>query len=92
MMKRETFVISTIYVPVKRRAMLDSSKVQEIAASSRSAKPDSAAGRRPFRPSGRAASFGGVQATRRGNDRRICRAGPPALTTRWVLGNRSCGP
>src|SRR5262249_46658953 len=47
----------------------------------RPAKPDSgAAGRRTFRPSGRAASFGGVQATRRGNHRRICRAGPPALT------------
>src|SRR5262245_31558023 len=30
--------------------------------------------------SGRAASFGGVQATRRGNHRRICRSGPPALT------------
>jgi ParB-like chromosome segregation protein Spo0J len=31
MMKRETFAIDTIYVPVKRRAMLDPKKVQEIA-------------------------------------------------------------
>jgi len=33
MMKRETFAITTIYVPVKRRAMLDPKKVQEIAES-----------------------------------------------------------
>ena len=33
MMKRETFAIPTIYVPVKRRAMLDPKKVQEIAES-----------------------------------------------------------
>ena len=33
MMKRETFAIATIYVPVKRRAMLDAEKVQEIAES-----------------------------------------------------------
>ena len=33
MMKRETFAIATIYVPVKRRAMLDPKKVQEIAES-----------------------------------------------------------
>jgi sulfiredoxin len=32
-MKRETFAIATIYVPVKRRTMLDSKKVQEIAES-----------------------------------------------------------
>src|SRR5215831_18352109 len=31
MMKRETFAIATIYVPVKRRAMLDPKKVQEVA-------------------------------------------------------------
>ena len=33
MMKRETFAIAMIYVPVKRRAMLDPKKVQEIAES-----------------------------------------------------------
>ena len=33
MMKRETFAIATIYVPVKRRAMLDPKKAQEIAES-----------------------------------------------------------
>ena len=33
MMKRETFAIPTIYVLVKRRAMLDPNKVQEIAES-----------------------------------------------------------
>ena len=33
MMKRETFAIPTIYVPVKRRAMLDPKKVQKIAES-----------------------------------------------------------
>ena len=33
MMKRETFAIATIYVPVKRRAMLDAKKVQKIAES-----------------------------------------------------------
>ena len=33
MMKRETFAIATISVPVKRRAMLDAKKVQEIAES-----------------------------------------------------------
>ena len=33
MMKRETFAIATIYVPVKRRAMLDPKKVQGIAES-----------------------------------------------------------
>ena len=44
-----------------------------------------ATGRRTFRPSGRAASSGGVQATGRGNHRRIRRAGPPALTTPRIL-------
>ena len=33
MMKRETFAIATIYVPVKRRATLDPKKTQEIAES-----------------------------------------------------------
>jgi ParB-like chromosome segregation protein Spo0J len=33
MMKRETFTIATIYVPGKRRAMLDPAKAQELAAS-----------------------------------------------------------
>ncbi|HYY38437.1 MAG TPA: ParB N-terminal domain-containing protein [Xanthobacteraceae bacterium] len=33
MMKRETFAIADIYVPVKRRATLDPRKVQEIAES-----------------------------------------------------------
>ena len=33
MMKRETFTIANIYVPVKRRAELDPNKVQEIAES-----------------------------------------------------------
>jgi sulfiredoxin len=33
MMKRETFPIADIYVPVKRRAEIDSQKVQEIAES-----------------------------------------------------------
>ena len=33
MMKRETFAIANIYVPVKRRATLDPKKVQEIAES-----------------------------------------------------------
>jgi len=33
MMKRETFAIANIYVPVKRRATLDSKKAQEIAES-----------------------------------------------------------
>ena len=33
MMKRETFAIATIYVPVKRRATLDPKKAQEIAES-----------------------------------------------------------
>jgi ParB-like chromosome segregation protein Spo0J len=33
MMKRETFDIANIYVPVKRRAELDAKKVQEIAES-----------------------------------------------------------
>ena len=33
MMKRETFAIANIYVPVKRRAMLDPKKAQEIAES-----------------------------------------------------------
>jgi sulfiredoxin len=33
MMKRQTFAIATIYVPVKRRAMLHPKKVQEIAES-----------------------------------------------------------
>jgi sulfiredoxin len=33
MMKRETFAIANIYVPVKRRATLDPGKVQEIAES-----------------------------------------------------------
>jgi hypothetical protein len=31
MMKRETFAIASIYVPVKRRATLDPKKAQEIA-------------------------------------------------------------
>jgi sulfiredoxin len=33
MMKRETFAVATIYVPVKRRATLDQKRVDEIAAS-----------------------------------------------------------
>jgi sulfiredoxin len=33
MMKRETFAIASIYVPVKRRATLDPRKAQEIAES-----------------------------------------------------------
>jgi sulfiredoxin len=33
MMKRETFPIADIYVPVKRRAEIDSQKVHEIAES-----------------------------------------------------------
>jgi hypothetical protein len=33
MMKRETFAIANIYVPVKRRATLDPKKAQEIAES-----------------------------------------------------------
>ena len=33
MMKRETFAIANIYVPVKRRAMLDPKKAQAIAES-----------------------------------------------------------
>jgi ParB-like chromosome segregation protein Spo0J len=33
MMKRETFEIARIYVPVKRRASLEQGKVEEIAAS-----------------------------------------------------------
>ena len=33
MMKRETFAIADIYVPVKRRATLDPRKAQEIAES-----------------------------------------------------------
>jgi sulfiredoxin len=33
MMKRETFTIANIYVPVKRRATLDPKKAQEIAES-----------------------------------------------------------
>jgi len=33
MMKRETFAIATIYVPMKRRATLDPKKAQEIAES-----------------------------------------------------------
>jgi ParB-like chromosome segregation protein Spo0J len=33
MMKRETFTIANIYVPVKRRATLDPMKAQEIAES-----------------------------------------------------------
>jgi hypothetical protein len=33
MMKRETFAIATIYLPVKRRATLDPKKAQEIAES-----------------------------------------------------------
>jgi sulfiredoxin len=33
MMKRETFAIANIYVPAKRRAMLDPRKAQEIAES-----------------------------------------------------------
>ena len=33
MMKRESFPIANIYVPVKRRAELDPNKVQEIAES-----------------------------------------------------------
>jgi sulfiredoxin len=33
MMKREAFPIADIYVPVKRRAEIDSQKVQEIAES-----------------------------------------------------------
>ena len=33
MMKRETFVIADIYVPVKRRATLERKRVDEIAAS-----------------------------------------------------------
>lgn len=33
MMKRETFPIADIYVPVKRRATLQAERVQEIAAS-----------------------------------------------------------
>jgi sulfiredoxin len=33
MMKRETFDVANIYVPVKRRETLDSEKVQDIATS-----------------------------------------------------------
>lgn len=33
MMKRETFAVADIYVPVKRRAALDQKRVDEIAAS-----------------------------------------------------------
>jgi ParB/RepB/Spo0J family partition protein len=33
MMKRESFEIASIYVPVKRRATLEQGKVEEIAAS-----------------------------------------------------------
>jgi sulfiredoxin len=33
MMKRETFAIETIYVPVKRRSTLDPKRVEEIAQS-----------------------------------------------------------
>ncbi len=33
MMKRETFAIASIYVPVKRRATLDPKRVDEIATS-----------------------------------------------------------
>jgi hypothetical protein len=76
MMKRETFAIANIYVPVKRRATLDPKKAQEIAESILQVGLQSPT----FRPGGGAASFGGVQATGRGNHRRIRRAGPPALT------------
>jgi ParB-like chromosome segregation protein Spo0J len=33
MMKRETFAVADIYVPIKRRAALDQTRVGEIAAS-----------------------------------------------------------
>ena len=33
MMKRETFAISDIYVPIKRRGMIEQKRVDEIAAS-----------------------------------------------------------
>jgi hypothetical protein len=68
MMKRETFAIATIYVPVKRHAMLDPKKVQEIAESILQVgfqSPILVRGdRERFVPGGMVASFGGVQATR----------------------------
>jgi sulfiredoxin len=33
MLKRETFAVADIYVPIKRRAMLEQKRVDEIAAS-----------------------------------------------------------
>jgi hypothetical protein len=67
MMKRETFAIATIYVPVKRRATLDPKKAQEIAESILQVDLQSPIlvrqdGERFVRPGGRAASSGGVQA------------------------------
>jgi sulfiredoxin len=61
MMKRETFAIANIYVPVKRRATLDPRKVQEIAESILESDPG-AAGRRALRLGRRTAPAGGVQA------------------------------
>src|SRR5262249_50781862 len=95
MMKRETFAIAKIYVPVRRR----DARSQEGAGDRREhaagwpAKTDpGAAGRRTFRRSGRAASVGGVQATWRGNHRWIRRAGPPALTDWKILSAAVRGP
>ena len=86
MMKRETFAIANIYVPMKRRATLDPKKVQEIAESILQVGLQSPIlvrqdGERFVLVSfgGRAASVGGVQATGRWNNRRIRRAGPPTL-------------
>jgi hypothetical protein len=83
MMKRETFAIATIYVPVKRRATLDPKKVQEIAESILQVGLQS-----PIlvRQDGeRFVLVEGLHRLEALNHRRIRRAGPPALTTPRIL-------
>jgi hypothetical protein len=85
MMKRETFAIADIYVPAKRRSTLDLDKAREIAESMLQVGQQTPilvrrdGERYALRPGGRPASAGSLQATGRGNDRRLPRAGATAL-------------
>ena len=84
MMKRETFAIANIYVPAKRRATLDAAKAREIAESMLKVGQQTPImvrqGWRPVRPGGRPSPAGSLQATRRGDDSRLPRAGDGCIS------------
>ncbi len=84
MMKRATFAIANIYVPVKRRATLDPKKAQEIAESILQVGLQT-----PILVRQDGERFV-LQATGRGHDLRIPRAGPAALVWRFRSPHHFC--